>query len=109
MQRTKKVPSGQIRWIKTGGGSFRMANGRIIKPNQTFYAKPEDIPKGFRDLVKPLDDLPEEAPIKSITVFEMREHSDGGFFDVVNAKTGKKMNENPLDKETAEIMLRGLL
>jgi len=28
----------EILWKKIGGGTFRMASGRIIKPNQTFRA-----------------------------------------------------------------------
>lgn len=41
----------KLRWIKRGGGSFRMGDGRIIKPNQKFLAALEEIPAGFRDVV----------------------------------------------------------
>jgi len=47
-----------LRWRKTGGGTFRMGNGKIIKPNQVFRAAVEDIPKAFQHMIIPLDQLP---------------------------------------------------
>jgi hypothetical protein len=44
-----------IQWRKTGGGTFRMGKGKIIKPGQTFNAPLSAIPKGFRDTVVPVD------------------------------------------------------
>ena len=66
MERKNKANQrkGEIRWRKEGGGSFRTKiNGkdRIIKPGETFRALPEEIPLAFRDVVVPLDKVPEAA------------------------------------------------
>ena len=47
-----------ISWKKLGGGSFRLATGRIIKPNQIFDATEAEIPKAFRDVVVSVKPLP---------------------------------------------------
>lgn len=38
-------------WRKKGGGSFRLFDGSIIKPNQRFNAYEEEIPEAFLDTV----------------------------------------------------------
>ena len=58
MKRTDKDKG--VHWfVKHGGGTFRMTDHtgkrRIIKSEQKFQARWEDIPEGFRDVVKPLD------------------------------------------------------
>lgn len=68
--------SEESRWKKTGGGSFRLKSGKIVKPNESFRAKAEDIPKAFRDILIPLDGLPEERPLESKTAFEIRESEE---------------------------------
>lgn len=50
------------KWKKIGRGSFRMASGKIIKPNQIFAAKEEEIPIGFRNLVIRIESGTEEEP-----------------------------------------------
>jgi hypothetical protein len=57
----EKTKTGKLKWRKVGGGSFRMASGRIIKPNEVFHARVEDIPAPFRDMVVQLED--EEATV----------------------------------------------
>lgn len=104
---TTPGPEDKVRWRKTGGGSFRMKNGRIIKPNEVFYATVAEIPRGFRDVIVPIDALPEEAPIISATKYELRTRGVG-WFDVVNTATGKVENENALRKADAERLLRDL-
>lgn len=85
-----------------------MANGKIIKPNQEFYATLEEIPEGFRNVVvKPMEDLPQPKPLESVTTFELQAHKDGGY-NVINAVTRKIMNEEPLEKEGAEKLLEEL-
>jgi SAM-dependent methyltransferase len=45
-------PDDMLRWRKVGGGSIRLRNGTLAKPNQIFVARQEEIPEGFRDAVK---------------------------------------------------------
>lgn len=126
-----------IKWKKIGGGTFRMKDGRIIKPNQVFEAYESDIPEVFRRWVIPLDPFPKEKvkvennfeikPAESKNVKEKDEntekeldikedeelevemvHRGGGWYDVVNKKSGKKINEKPLKKTDAEILLETL-
>ena len=57
MKRKTDTP-GMVRYKKVGGGSFHAKIGGkigIIKPNEVFDARPEEIPEGFRDAVIPLD------------------------------------------------------
>jgi len=122
-----------IKWKKIGGGTFRMKDGRIIKPNQVFEAYESDIPQAFRKFVVPLDPLPkeevkvednfeikpaegkkEEDMEKELDIKEDEElevemvHRGGGWYDVINKKSGKKINEKPLKKTDAEILLETL-
>lgn len=101
----------KFRW-KNGGGSARLTidgTKRIIKPGEVFYAKEEDIPAAFRNTIRPLEAIvhKEPAPVKKavtpkyrvVPSIESKEEEE--LFDVINSR-GKKMNEVPLDKETAE-------
>jgi hypothetical protein len=101
----------KIRYRKIGGGSFRTKQGRIIKPNQTFYAYPEDIPKGFKDVIRPVDEVAEaeEEPIvdSEPARFEIR-HKSGPYYDVYNSSIDKKINEKGLKKEDAEELIKEL-
>lgn len=115
MRRTKKEKArgdGRIRWRKTGGGSFRMKNGKIIKPNQVFLAHPDDIPEAFRDVIVSVDgdlvEKPEEAPLKSATGFEVRKRSNSSWYDVVEPVSGKPINEKALRQAEAEALLAEL-
>jgi hypothetical protein len=99
----------RIRW-KNCGKTLRMAGGKkIIKPNQIFLAFPEEIPNGFRDIIKPLEELPEDCDSKiiSITKYGIKRRG-AGWFDVVNVETDKPMNEKGLRKEDAEKLLAKL-
>ena len=88
-----------------------MSNGRIIKPNQIFMAHPDEVPKGVRDVVIPLDDLPEEefvvAPVQS-TVYDIVERGTKGWFDVVEPVSGKALNESALRRAAAEELIAAL-
>lgn len=102
----------EIRWRKTGGGSFRLGperNHKIIKQNQVFSAKPSEIPVGFRDTIKPVDKLLEEegTPVKSATHYKIKKVEDN-LYDVVNAASGKPMNQKPFDLEKANSLLEAL-
>jgi len=110
MERNKKV-----KFKKIGGGSLRF-QGKIIKPNQEFWADPIDIPETFRDIVIPVDPLGLEK--KKETVEEVKEgessvvyslkHRGGGWFDVINSETGKVINEKALPKGEAEKLIESL-
>lgn len=97
-----------VRWRKTGGGSFRMGNGRIIKPNQVFWAAPEDIPKAFRDVVIPLTKVPPPDPVPEAVApqYEIQSHSPG-WYDIVDGQ-GKVVNERALRRAEADDMLAAL-
>ena len=116
MERTiKKVGTeedGQIKWKKTGGGSFRLRN-RFIKPGETFLARPDEIPQSFRDMIVPLGAIPATTPAAQVkrtkkSVWEVQPRGKSkSQFDVVN-EFGKKMNEAVLTKEKAEQLAKDL-
>ena len=72
--------SEKLKW-KNLGGSFRMADGRNIKRNEIFEAADEEIPKAFRDIIKPLDSLPKVEPRK----FKHKRYPEGENLDYHNA------------------------
>lgn len=84
---------------------------RVIKPNQTFRANPEDIPKAFRDVVVCLDDLPadevEMTVVETAGGYQLRRRGVGGWYDIVDAQ-GKLVNERALRRDDAEVMVRDL-
>lgn len=124
MERRKKISNetavtvipnkeGLVRWVKRGGGSFRLASGKIIKPNQVFMARPEEIPAGFRDIVVPVNEAELKAVEEGGTLigmmvkFELRK-TPADTYNVVNIKTEKVMNGYPLEKAEAEKLLQEL-
>jgi hypothetical protein len=119
MERTKQTDPEAILWKKEGGGSLHLKiAGRltIIKPNQRFYAREEEIPQAFRDVIV------EVEPEKAAEVREEKEekieqssapgfklqHRSGKWWDVVN-EAGKVQNEKALDKDAAQELLDSLL
>ena len=88
-----EVEEPKIRWKNTGGGSFWMGK-HIMKPGQVFYAAASDIPAAFRDVIKPVDEIPTPGTIivkGKVATFEklLRENKgkDGvDLYDVVNEK-----------------------
>jgi len=112
MERKKKVEDvreGSVRWKKIGGGTFRMASGRIIKPQQIFVAHPDDIPKAHRDTVvplSPLEEKPEEKLVPASGGYEIVVKS-AGWYNVVDGN-GKVMNEKGLRQEAAKELLESL-
>ncbi len=97
----------KIKWKKTGGGTLRLANGKILKPNQEFYATADEIPEGFRDVVIALEDVPKEEPLKQSPSFELRADEDGQY-NVINLVTDKAMNAEPLSRDEADELLEEL-
>lgn len=108
---------------KIGGGSLRL-NGRIIKPNEIFTAKKEEIPASLRNVIIPLgttwsnldgDGFQGVNEVKKLPEEEKKEieqavpkylvvprGNSNSWFDVVNAQTGKPINEKALRKDVAE-------
>jgi hypothetical protein len=132
MERTKvnELPvEGKVRWKKVGGGSFRYSN-KIIKPGQTFWAFPSEIPKSFRDVVIALDGNvvfeEEKAKEKKLEeqikgkkpVYTIQPHGKSLFLVDILQQIGvddkgepitKVLNEKSLKKEVAEKMVEDLL
>jgi len=96
------APPGICTWRKKEGGTFRLKNGRKIKPNETFTAYPSEIPIAFRDLFELVEGNAEatERVITAPSKFVIGEREDG-LFDVVDPD-GKCINDVPMAKEDAE-------
>jgi len=119
MERTKENevvqvvdPDAPIRWKKTGLGSF-LFNGRHIKPGQVFSARPSQISKSFRDLIVPLDTLPEklakiELPIPGKKAeYTVTKRETSPWYDVIDSN-GKAINTKGLKQEVAEQLKKDL-
>jgi len=101
----KPKNDGRVLYKKVGGGSFRLEN-RIIKPNQTFYAYPYEIPEAFKDVVLPMEEF--EPPKVMVVDFHLEPIPDTDTFNIVDGD-GKVLNEQPLTKEVAEEALAKLV
>ena len=113
MIRTIKEEAGPRSWRKMGGGSFHL-KGRIIKPNQVFTAELSEIPKGFRDVIVPLDgksvEQVEQEVVADVPVTELvftLKKKGGAYYNVEDAN-GKVMNEKGLVKDDAEALIKSL-
>lgn len=125
---------------KVGGGTLRLRNGKIIKPNQSFEEYLDNIPETFRNTIvykptgKKLDqyDGPEQV-LHSETEFELqeaepqavldadqegqpeyvlerreyekRERETAGWFDVMDAETEEPVNNKALREDEADALL----
>jgi len=97
-----------IRWKKVGGSTF-ILNNRMIKPGQVFHAKVSEIPKAFRDLIIPVDELPveiDELALADDASYSLKQNGDK--WDILN-RQGKKMNEVPLSRDEALMLIKQLL
>ena len=96
-----------IRWKKIGNGSF-ILNNRYIKPGQTFMATVEEIPTAFRDLIVPVDALPEDPfkKPKKVVNYSLSQTEDGKW-NIVD-KLGKVFNDSPMELNEAEKVLNVL-
>lgn len=97
----------KIKWKKLGAGSFRMTSGRVIKQNQVFEATPEEIPLGFRDVVVPVEPIPEPPPLEVVPGGYSIMSRGPGWYDVVDAQ-GKVVNEGALRQADAQKLLEDL-
>jgi hypothetical protein len=108
MERKKEDRS---EFVKHGGGSLRLP-GRIIKPNQKFFAYDHEIPKGAWDLITrlsgtPTGPVPEDVPIKVKPPKYKLDHVGGGWYNILDSE-GKIVNEKALKKEEANEHLAAL-
>ncbi len=107
MERTSK----SIRWRKIGGGSFRTFNGKIVKPNEVFHAKKEDIPEAFQDVIVPVDEVPAPEPEPAKEDVEKHTYTKqlkgGGWYNVVD-ENGKQMNTQSLKSAEADALIKSL-
>jgi hypothetical protein len=91
---------GKIWFKKIGGGSLRL-NGKIIKPNEKFRARPSDISKSFRDVCIPLEKLDavtdSPTPVKAVkSMYQVVPRGKSKtLFDVV-LQTGTDENGEPV-------------
>lgn len=103
---------GAVRWIKRGGGSLTLRDGREILTGG-FTAHPDDIPQAFRDIVTRADGVePEEPPIPISpppvnTTYSIKTAGLPGKFNVVDGR-GKAINERGLTATEAKALLESL-
>ena len=100
----------ETKWRKIGKGSLRYIRGRIIKPNEVFFAREDEIPKPFRKFVVAVEDVPEEysSPVQSSgkDLFRAQKRPGTGWWDIINITTGKKVNEKGLRQDRAEALVK---
>ncbi|NCB26617.1 MAG: hypothetical protein EOM62_14255 [Bacteroidia bacterium] len=101
-------PPGMCSWRKKEGATFRLGNGKKVKPNEVFRAYPSEIPPAFRDLFELLegDENAVERVITAPSKFVIGVREDG-LFDVVDPD-GKCLNDEPLGEEDAKRLLLAL-
>jgi hypothetical protein len=101
----------EIWWRKTGGGTHRLKRKgkplKIIKPNQKFKARPSEISEGLRDIIIPLQNLPEEKPLPVIPAGYSLKYKGSGWYDVVDGDD-KVMNEKSLRLNDAQKLIDSL-
>lgn len=97
-----------IRWKKIGNGSF-ILNNRYIKPGQTFMATVNEIPVAFRDLIVPVEGLPEDQflTVKKSSNYKIVEIEGTNTWNIVDSQ-GKVLNEKPMVRIEAEKLLNAL-
>lgn len=92
-----------------------MINGKkkMIKAGQTFTARLDEIPEGFRDVVVPVDgtELKEaENDFDNVDIAKLTytiSPRGGNWYDVLDSD-GKVMNDKSLRKDAAEALISSL-
>ena len=105
------VKSAEVKWVNNGG-AFYTKSGARVDPGATFFAKPDDVPQAFRDVIKPVDPGAveiEEKPKKSVPIdFRMKRRGGTQFYDIVDGD-GKRINEKDLAEQEAKTVLSMLV
>ena len=70
---------------------------RVIKPNQKFEARPDEIPQGFRDNVLPLEDYEEQAETFKAPplAYTYKKRGAGNWYDIFDGQD-KQVNEKAI-------------
>ena len=124
MQRSKKK---KRRYKQTGGGTFHLNTGKIVKPQEEFKAYPHEIPKAFRDTIVCLEEEgDEDEGFESVSEYalepvdepEQKESADEveykiepkspGWYNVIEVHSGKALNDKSLRKDEAEKLIEKL-
>lgn len=109
----KEESEEKIRWVNRGG-KFYMApkegtkERRLILPGKSFMAYPSEIPKAFRNTIKPVNAMvdDEDEIDKNESEYKIvAAKKDPGLFNVINIETRKKVNDEPLSKKEAKAVL----
>lgn len=100
----------RIRWVNRTG-TFVDAAGKKYKRGEHILASEEEIPTGFRDVICPLDQIPQTKqiviePTINFKICDIPEKL--GWFNVINLKSGKPINEKMLREEDAKSLLARL-
>jgi hypothetical protein len=107
----KTSQDGKIKWVNKGG-TFRMIiDGRrkIIKPNEKFMARPDQIPETFRDVLKPEQPLPGEPELQIADAgYRVRRRGNSELFDIIDGRK-KVVNQKALTEEEAKALLEKLV
>jgi hypothetical protein len=118
----EKSDGGEVRWRNTGGtfrirsagggtGRRRKKGLRIIKPNEVFKARPDEVPMAFRDTIIALDTLPAEPPAPpppEVKFGLVEREGTKGWFDVINTVSGKAINDKALREPDALKLLESM-
>lgn len=90
-------------------GSSLTIFGKTYSKNEVLEAYPENIPKGFIDLLVCISSIDEQEDASTKKLFTTKEDlyaivplEGSTLFNVVNDSTGKQLNEKALPKESAE-------
>ncbi len=124
MQRNKKKKK---MYKQTGGGTFHLKTGKIIKPQEEFPAYPHEIPDAFRDTIVCLEeeDDDEDEGFESVSEYALEpvdepekkeegedeyelKHKSAGWYDVIEVHSGKALNDKSLREEEAKELLKKL-
>lgn len=91
-------------WIFLGGSEFLFKGKKIVR-GQIFEAADSDIPKAFRDVIKPYDEAMQKEPAKTVEACKMRVR--GGLYEVYGI-TGEKITSAPVSLAKANELLDSL-
>lgn len=106
-----QAKEGEIKWRKISGTHI-LRDKTVIKSGQTFMARPEDVPKNFRDTIVPVnpEELPGPVPMALVEPepYNYSIKSCGpGRYNVVGGQ-GKVINEKPMALDDAKRLIESL-
>ena len=107
-----QAKEGEIRWRKISG-TLVLRDKTVVRAGQTFMARPEDIPKVFRDTVVPVnsEELPDEStgplPVEPVPSEYSIRSCGPGRYNVLDGQ-GKAVNEKSMTLADAERLVENL-